>query len=64
MEASHQYTSYDPSTEKHKATVTLTFIDQAARDIMKKLKRLERLQDKSLRELVQVAKVYHNRVTK
>ena len=55
MEAFCQYTSYDPSTEEHKATVTIAFIDQAARDIRKKLQRLEGLQDKSLRELVQVA---------
>ena len=44
--------------------MAIAFIDQAARDIRKKLQRLEGLQDKSLRELVQVAeKVYHNRET-
>ena len=64
MEAFHQYTPYDPSSKEHKATVTMAFIDQASRDIRKKLQRLEGLQDKSLRDLVQVAeKVYHNRET-
>ena len=44
--------------------MAIAFIDQAVRDIRKKLQRLEGLQDKSLRELVQVAeKVYHNRET-
>ena len=64
MEALTQYTPYDPSSKEHKATVTMAFIDQASRDIRKKLQRLEGLQDKSLRDLVQVAeKVYHNRET-
>ena len=64
MEALTQYTPYDPSSKEHKATVTMAFIDQASRDIRKKLQGLEGLQDKSLRDLVQVAeKVYHNRET-
>ena len=42
----------------------MAFIDQASRDIRKKLQRLEGLQAKPLRDLVQVAeKVYHNRET-
>ncbi|XP_008582059.1 PREDICTED: uncharacterized protein LOC103599693 [Galeopterus variegatus] len=62
MEAFRRFTPYDPGSEKHKATVTVAFIDQFSRDIRKKLQKLEGLQDKSLRELVQVAeKVYHNR---
>ena len=45
--------------------MTMAFIDQASRDIRKKLQRLERLQDKLLKDLVQVAeKVYHNSETK
>ena len=44
--------------------MTVAFIDQASRDIRKKLQRLEGLQDTSLRDLVRVAeKVYHNRET-
>ena len=42
--------------------MTMAFIGQANRDIRKKFQRLEGLQDKPLRDLVQVAeKVYHNR---
>ena len=42
----------------------MAFIDQASRDIRKKLQGLEGLQDKLLRDLVQVAeKVYHYRET-
>ena len=64
MEAFRQNTPYDPSSEEHKATVTMAFIDQASRDIRKKIQRLDGLLDKSLRDLVQVAeKVYHNRET-
>jgi hypothetical protein len=33
MEAFHQYTPYDSSSEEHKATVTMAFIDQPSRDI-------------------------------
>ena len=44
--------------------MTMAFIDQASRDIRKKFQRLEGRQDKSLRDLVQVAeKVYHDRET-
>ena len=44
--------------------MTMAFIDQASRDIRERLQRLEGRQDKSLRDLVQVAeKVYHNRET-
>ena len=40
--------------------MTVAFIDQAIRDIRKRLQRLEGLQDKSLQDLVKVAeKVYH-----
>jgi hypothetical protein len=64
MKAFFQYTTYGPSSKEHKATVTVASIDQASRDIREKLQRLEGLQDKSLRDLVQVAdKVYHNRET-
>lgn len=55
MEAFCQFTPYDPSSEEHKTMVMVTFIDQLSQDIRKKLQKLEGLQDKSLRELVQVA---------
>ena len=42
----------------------MVFIEQASRDIREKLQRLDGWQDKSLRDLVQVAeKVYHNKET-
>jgi hypothetical protein len=42
----------------------MAFIDKARRDIREKLQKLEGLQDKLLRDLVQVAeKIYHNRET-
>lgn len=64
MEAFRQYSPYDPSAEEHKAMVTMAFMDQAAKDIRRKQKNIEGLQDKSLRELVQaVKKVFHNRKT-
>ncbi|ERE76653.1 neutral cholesterol ester hydrolase 1-like protein [Cricetulus griseus] len=64
IEVFHQFTPYDPTSEAHKATVTVAFINQSSRDIRKKLQKLEGLQDKSLRDLVQVAEnVYHNRDT-
>lgn len=37
-------------------------VEQASRDIQRKLQKLERLQDKTLREILQVVeKVYNNR---
>ena len=64
METSLQYTPYDLSSKEHKSTVTIAFIDQASRDIRKKLQRLEGLQDKSLKNLLLVAEnVYHNMET-
>ena len=58
-----QYSPYDSNNKEHKTTVKMAFINQASRDIRGKCQRLER-QDKSLRDLVQVAeKVYHNRET-
>ena len=57
-------TPYGSSSKEHKATVAMDFIDQARRDIRKKFQRLEGRQDKSLRDLVQVAeKVNHDRET-
>jgi CBS-domain-containing membrane protein len=49
-----QYTPHDSSSEEHKTTMTFAFIGQANRDIRKRLQRLEELQDKSLKDLVQL----------
>lgn len=64
MEAFRQFTSCDPSSQEHKATVTMAFIDQSTRDIRRKLQKQGGLQEKTLRELVQIAeKAFHNRET-
>lgn len=64
MEDFCQFMPYDPTAEEHKATVTVAFIDQSAKDIKRKLQ-LKGLQDKTLRELVQLAKkVFYNREMK
>ena len=60
METFHQYTPCNLSGKEHKATVTMDFIDQASRDIRKKLQRLER-PDKPLRDLVQFAETGRQR---
>lgn len=41
MEVFGQFTPYEPKAEEHKATVTVAFIDQSARDIKRKLQKLE-----------------------
>jgi hypothetical protein len=70
LEAFCQHIPYDPSSKKHKATVTMAFIDQASRHIRKKkkkkkLQRLEGLKDELLGDLMQVAeKVCHIRERK
>ena len=62
MEEFHQFTPHKPTGEKHKATVTVGFIDQSSRDIKRKLKKLEGLQNQMLREIVQgAAKVYYDK---
>ena len=62
LEAFCKYVSYDHSSEEHKATVTMAFIDQDSRYIRKNFQRLEGLQGKLLRDFMQVTeKVYHNR---
>jgi len=62
METFCQYSLYNPSVEEHRATQTMAFIDQIVRDIKRKFQNRKSLQDKSLRELVEVAeKVNHTR---
>lgn len=62
MEAFRQFAPYNPNADEHKAAVKVAFIDQSARDIKRKLQKLEGIQDKSLKDLVQVAeRVYYHR---
>jgi hypothetical protein len=52
----------DPELPETKALLALVFINQAAPDIKRKLQRVERLGEKSLRDLVIVAeKVFNGR---
>ena len=57
------YTHLEPEQEENSNKVSLTFINQSAPDIRRKLKNLETLGGKSLRDFVEVSeKVYHIRV--
>nr|XP_055200985.1 uncharacterized protein LOC129522712 [Nyctereutes procyonoides] len=62
IEAFRQYTPMDPEAPETKAAIIMTFVNQAAPGIKKKLQRVERLGEKSLQDLVIVAeRVYNNR---
>ncbi|XP_023604781.1 uncharacterized protein LOC102433354 [Myotis lucifugus] len=62
MEAYRTYTPMDPEAPENKAAVVMSFINQSAIDIRKKLQRIDRLGEKSFRDLLEVAeKVYNNR---
>lgn len=63
MEAFHQHTPYDPSKDEYRPNVVMSFVEQSSVDIKKKLQRMDGLQDKSLRELVQVAETVYLRET-
>ena len=64
MGAFQQYTPMHPESPEAKAAVALAFINQAAPDIKQKLQRVERLGEKSVRELVIVAeRVFNGRET-
>ena len=56
MEAFQQYNPMDPELPKAKATVALASINQARPYIKKNVQRLERLREKSLRDLGIVTK--------
>uniref|UniRef100_A0A673V210 CCHC-type domain-containing protein n=1 Tax=Suricata suricatta TaxID=37032 RepID=A0A673V210_SURSU len=62
MEAFRQFTPFGPEHADHKSTVVMAFINQATPDIKKKLQKVERLGEKTLRDLVETAeRVYNNR---
>ena len=55
----------DPESPEANSAVTLAFINQASPYIKRKLQRVERLGEKSLKDIVRVAeKVYYNKETK
>ena len=64
MEAFRQYTPMDPQADESRAAVMLTFVNQAAPDIRRKLQKIERLSEQSLQDLVRAAKrVFNHRET-
>lgn len=62
MEAYRTYTPMNPQAPDNKVAVIMSFINQSATDIKRKLQRVEKLGDRSLQDLLAVAeKVYNNR---
>ena len=62
MEAFRQFTPMDPEAPENQAAVVMSFVNQAALDIKKKLQKLEDLEGKQVQDLLQIAqKVYNNR---
>lgn len=65
LNAFHHFRNLDPEEAENSNTVALVCIYSSAPDIRRKLQKLERLGEKTLRDLVEVAeKMYHNRETK
>ncbi|KAK1333903.1 LOW QUALITY PROTEIN: hypothetical protein QTO34_006292 [Cnephaeus nilssonii] len=61
MEAFRTYTPMDPEAPESKAAVVMAFVNQSAADIRRKLQKVDRLGEKSLEDLLIVAKkVYNN----
>ena len=64
MEAFRQYTPIDPEAPGSQAAVVMSFVNQAASDIKRKLQKLEDLEGKQIQDLLQIAQqVYNNRDT-
>ena len=64
MEAFRQYTPMDTEAPENQAAVVMSFVNQAASDIRRKLQKLEGLEGKQIQDLLQMAqRVYNNRDT-
>ncbi|KAK1346729.1 hypothetical protein QTO34_000589 [Cnephaeus nilssonii] len=62
MEAFRTYTTMDPEAPNNRAAVVMAFVNESAIDIRRKLQKVDRLGEKSLKDLLEVAeKVYNNR---
>nr|XP_060467496.1 uncharacterized protein LOC132664638 [Panthera onca] len=62
METFRQFTPMDPEVPENQAAVVMSFVNQAAPDIKKKLQRLEDLEGKQIQDLLRIAqRVYNNR---
>ena len=64
MEAFRQFTPMDLEAPENQAAVVMSFVNQAAPDIKRKLQKLEGLEGKQIQDLLQIAqRVYNNRDT-
>nr|XP_030708242.1 uncharacterized protein LOC115850699 [Globicephala melas]XP_030708244.1 uncharacterized protein LOC115850701 [Globicephala melas]XP_030708247.1 uncharacterized protein LOC115850703 [Globicephala melas]XP_030708249.1 uncharacterized protein LOC115850705 [Globicephala melas]XP_030708253.1 uncharacterized protein LOC115850715 [Globicephala melas]XP_030708255.1 uncharacterized protein LOC115850717 [Globicephala melas] len=62
MEAFRQYTPMDPEAPENQAAIVMSFVNQAAPDIKKKLQKLEDLEGKQIQDLLRIAqRVFNNR---
>ncbi|KAK1342248.1 hypothetical protein QTO34_015004 [Cnephaeus nilssonii] len=62
MEPFRTYTPMDPEAPNNRVAVVMAFVNQSATDIRRKLQKVDRLGEKSLKDLLEVAeKVYNNR---
>ena len=61
MEACRQFTPMDPEVPENQAAVVMSFVNQAAPDIKKKLQRLEDLEGKQIQDLLRIAQQVYNR---
>ncbi|XP_032185598.1 uncharacterized protein LOC116582292 [Mustela erminea] len=62
MEAFRQFTPMDSEAPENQAAVVMSFVNQAAPDIKKKLQKLEDLEGKQIQDLLRIAqKVFNNR---
>ncbi|KAK1329797.1 hypothetical protein QTO34_009980 [Cnephaeus nilssonii] len=55
MEAFRTYTPMDPEAPNNRAAVVMAFVNQSATDIRRKLQKVDRLGEKSLKDLLEVA---------
>ena len=60
FDAYRQYTPINPEAEEHRSAVVLSFINQAAPDIRRKLHKREDLGEISIRELLEQAEKVFN----
>ncbi|KAK1339569.1 hypothetical protein QTO34_018122 [Cnephaeus nilssonii] len=56
MEAFRTYTPMDPEAPNNRAAVVMAFVNQSATDIRRKLQKVDRLGEKSLKDQLEVAK--------
>ena len=55
MKAFRQYTPMDPQARESRAAVLLAFVNQAARDIRRKLQKIEGLRERIIQDLLKTA---------